>query len=107
TAGAHEVYARLSDRGDDGISEPVELPHGLINQSAVGYTSESDESAAFRFRVTKRGKVRNIEATSASQNLRAKRLVRAALREVRFRPAIGPDGLAVVFDVEKTYQLTR
>lgn len=107
TAGADEVYARLSDRGADGISEPVELPHGLINQSAVGYTSESDESAAFRFRVTKRGKVRNIEATSASQNSRAKRLVRAALREVRFRPAIGPDGLAVVFDVEKTYQLTR
>jgi hypothetical protein len=26
---------------------------------------------------------------------------------VRFRPAIGPDGLAVDFDIEKTYQLTR
>jgi hypothetical protein len=107
TAGADEVYARLSDRGDDGISRPVELPHGLINNSTVGYTSESDESAAFGFRVTKRGRVRDIKATSASQNSRAKRLVRSALREVRFRPAIGPDGLAVDLDIEKTYQLTR
>jgi hypothetical protein len=107
TAGADEVYARLSSRGDDGISRPVELPHGLINNSTVGYTSESDESAAFGFRVTKRGRVRDIKATSASQNSRAKRLVRSALREVRFRPAIGPDGLAVNFDIEKTYQLTR
>ncbi len=107
TAGADEVYARLSDRGDDGISKPVELPHGLINDSTVGYTSEPDETATFGFRVTKRGRVRDIKATSASQNSRAKRLVRAALRDVRFRPAIGPDGSAVGFDVEKTYQLTR
>ena len=107
TAGADEVYARLSDRGDDGISKPVELPHGLINDSTVGYTSESDETAAVGFRVTKRGRVRDIKATSASQNSRAKRLVKAALRDVRFRPAIGPDGSAVGFDVEKTYQLTR
>ena len=107
TAGADEVYARLSDRGDDGISKPVELPHGLISDSTVGYTSEPDETATFGFRVTKRGRVRDIKATSASQNSRAKRLVRAALRDVRFRPAIGPDGSAVGFDVEKTYQLTR
>ena len=107
TAGADEVYARLSDRGDDGISKPVELPHGLINNSTVGYTSEPDETATFGFRVTKRGRVRDIKATSASQNSRAKRLVRVALRDVRFRPAIGPDGSAVGFDVEKTYQLTR
>ena len=107
TAGADEVYARLSDRGDDGISKPVELPHGLINDSTVGYTSESDETAAVGFRVTKRGRVRDIKATSASQNSRAQRLVKAALRDVRFRPAIGPDGSAVGFDVEKTYQLTR
>ena len=107
TAGAEEVYARLFDRGDDGISKPVELPHGLINNSTVGYTSASDERAVFRFTVTKRGRVRDIKATSASQNSRAKRLVKAALRELRFRPAIGPDGLAVGFDAEKTYQLTR
>ena len=107
TSGAAEVYARLAVRGDDGFAKPVELPHGLINTSTVGYTSESDERAAVTFRVTKRGRVRDIKETSTSQNSRAKRLVRAALREVRFRPAIGPDGLAVGFDVDKTYQLTR
>jgi hypothetical protein len=68
------------------FAEPLELPHGLIDESQGPITTAA--RATFSFDVTTRGRVRDINEVSSTEGRRDAIRIKKNLRELRFRPAL-------------------
>lgn len=106
TGVAMKTFSRLAQEDPERFEQPVELPHGLIEQTSLPATA-SDARATFTFQVSTRGRVRNLRAVLGTEQSSVPRKLRAGIRELRFRPAVSAGGEALQVNLTKTYRETR
>ena len=105
TGDAVNTYERLARIVPAQFAEPLELPHGLIDESQGPITTAA--RATFSFDVTTRGRVRDINEVSSTEGPRDAIRIKKNLRELRFRPALDVTGQRIKTTITKTYQETR
>ena len=105
TGDAVNTYERLARKVPAQFAEPLELPHGLIDESQGPITTAA--RATFSFDVTTRGRVRDINEVSSTEGPRDAIRIKKNLRELRFRPALDATGERIKATITKTYQETR
>ena len=102
---AVSTYERLAEKMPGLFAEPVELPHGLISTSPLPGSEVAQ--ATFSFKVTTRGRVREISEIASKNGARDAIRIKKGLRELRFRPALDDSAERVKVSVTKTYRETR